>query len=164
MHAVDILKYGHYTVLRPLEGLAEPDWRTAGACGIWAVKDIMAHLTSYELVLVEILSGLLDGSPTPTIERFTQDPQRFNDVEVGSRQGQIVEDVMAEYRAAYGQTARLIARVPPEMFQQTGILPWYGAEYDLDDFLVYTFYGHKREHAAQIAAFRDLLTRKNGRA
>ncbi len=25
----------------------------------------------------------------------------------------------------------------------------------LDDFLVYAYYGHKREHSAQIAAFRD---------
>jgi hypothetical protein len=26
------------------------------------------------------------------------------------------------------------------------------------DFIVYTQYGHKREHSAQIAAFRDRLT------
>ena len=38
--------------------------------------------------------------------------------------------------------------------------PWYGKEYALDDFIVYTFYGHKREHSAQIAAFRDLLRRE----
>ena len=27
-----------------------------------------------------------------------------------------------------------------------------------DDFLVYAYYGHKREHSAQTAAFRDRLT------
>ena len=42
------------------------------------------------------------------------------------------------------------------MFRQSGTLPWYGMEYALDDFLVYIYYGHKREHSAQIAAFRDL--------
>ena len=31
------------------------------------------------------------------------------------------------------------------------------SEYSLEDFIVYTFYGHKREHSAQIAAFRDRL-------
>jgi len=31
------------------------------------------------------------------------------------------------------------------------------AVYALDDFLVYAYYGHKREHSAQIAAFRDRL-------
>jgi len=30
-------------------------------------------------------------------------------------------------------------------------------DYALDDFIVYTNYGHKREHSAQIAAFRDGL-------
>ena len=30
-------------------------------------------------------------------------------------------------------------------------------EYSLDDFLVYTFYGHKREHAARFEAFGDRL-------
>jgi hypothetical protein len=30
-------------------------------------------------------------------------------------------------------------------------------EYALDDFIVYQYYGHKREHCAQIAVFRDKL-------
>ena len=30
--------------------------------------------------------------------------------------------------------------------------------YALDDVLVYMYYGHKREHSAQIAAFRDRLS------
>ena len=27
---------------------------------------------------------------------------------------------------------------PEPTFKQVGILPWYGAEFDLEDFLVYT--------------------------
>lgn len=34
-------------------------------------------------------------------------------------------------------------------------MPWYGDAYALDDLIVYMYYGHKREHNAQIAAFRD---------
>jgi hypothetical protein len=30
-------------------------------------------------------------------------------------------------------------------------------DYSLDDFIVYTYYGHQREHAAQTAAFRDRI-------
>jgi hypothetical protein len=33
-----------------------------------------------------------------------------------------------------------------------GSIPWYGPEYALDDLLVYTMYGHKREHAPQLEA------------
>ena len=56
----------------------------------------------------------------------------------------------------YVQMGRLPAKRHTQ-FRENGTLPWYGAEYSLDDFIVYTYYGHKREHAAQIAAFRDHL-------
>ena len=51
----------------------------------------------------------------------------------------------------------LIGRIPAETLRQSGTIPWYGAEYALDDLIVYLYYGHKREHAAQIAAFRDRM-------
>jgi hypothetical protein len=35
-----------------------------------------------------------------------------------------------------------------------GTSPWYGADYALDDLIVYMNYAHKREHCAQIRAFR----------
>jgi hypothetical protein len=40
---------------------------------------------------------------------------------------------------------------------EIGLLPWYSAEYDLEDYITYAFYGHKREHCAQIAVYRDTL-------
>ena len=56
--------------------------------------------------------------------------------------------------------AELLAQIPYEGRRLNGTLPWYGEEYDLEDFIIYTFYGHKREHSAQIAAFRDQLARE----
>ena len=38
---------------------------------------------------------------------------------------------------------------------ERGLLGWYTAEYDLEDFLVYTYYVHKREHCTQVAAFTE---------
>jgi hypothetical protein len=66
---------------------------------------------------------------------------------------------LAEYQDAHSQTVALLAQIPAEARSQNGSLPWYGPDYDLDDFIVYTFYGHKREHSAQIAVFRDQLAR-----
>ena len=63
----------------------------------------------------------------------------------------------AEYEEAHRTTLSLLAEIPMIERRRNGALPWYGAEYDLEDFIVYTFYGHKREHAAQIAFYRDLL-------
>jgi hypothetical protein len=45
--------------------------------------------------------------------------------------------------------------IPTATLRAPGTIPWYGAEYALDDLIVYFNYGHKREHAGQIGLFRD---------
>jgi hypothetical protein len=109
--------------------------------------------------LVEVLSGFLDGGPTPHLTKMGSiGPLQFNDSEVELRRDKTSGEVLAEYSNTNAQAMTLAARIPVETFRQTGALPWYGPEYDLDDFIVYTFYGHKREHSGQIAVFRDRLT------
>ena len=66
--------------------------------------------------------------------------------------------MLAEYIDAYEQAAALLPEISPELRRQNGTLAWYGDQYDLDDFILYTFYGHKREHCAQISVFRDTLS------
>ena len=58
MNATDILKYGQPTVLSTLDGFPENAWEMPGACGVWSVKDIIAHLASYEQVLIDILARI----------------------------------------------------------------------------------------------------------
>jgi hypothetical protein len=169
MNANDILKYGHGTVLRSIDGLAAEEWEVGGVCGVWSVKNIVAHLASYELVLGEVLSLLQqypdrpNASPgtdaTPMLNAFVDPSSQFNDTQVALRNYSHTE-ALAEYTSAYEHVAALAAQLPAEAFRQAGTLPWYGLEYALDDFIVYAFYGHKREHCAQIAVFRDRLAPK----
>lgn len=159
MNAVDVLKYGQKTVLDTLKGFPEAEWDRPGACGVWSVKDIIAHLASYEHLLVEVLSGFLEGGPTPYMEKAGTGLQQFNDEEVAARRDQSMGNVLTELNDVHAQAITLAVRIPAETYHQNGTLPWYGPEYDLDDFIVYTFYGHKREHSAQIAAFFDFLAR-----
>jgi uncharacterized protein (TIGR03083 family) len=159
VNASDILKYGHQTVLRTIDGFPDSDWTTPGACGVWSVKDILAHLASYEHVLVDVLNTFLGGGPTLYLARWGEPGGGFNDAEVEARRAKTVAEVLAEFNDTHARTMELVARIAPETLREAGTLPWYGSEYALDDFIVYTYYGHKREHAAQIAAFRDLLNR-----
>ena len=157
MNAMDILKYGHQTVHQTIEGFPEAAWEEAGACGVWSVKDIIAHLASYEEVLGDILSTFLGKHATPYLDRFTEPGGQFNDTEVERRRGRTVREVLDEFNDAYAQVMSLAVQIRPEQFRQAGTLPWYGMDYALDDVIVYMYYGHKREHSAQIAAFRDRL-------
>jgi hypothetical protein len=157
MNTVDILKYGQQTVLKTLEGFPEAELNTPGACGIWSVKDIIGHLASYEHLLFEVLLGFLEVCPTPYMEKAGAGLQQFNDEQVALRRDKTLAEVLAEFNNTHAQVMSLAPRIPAETYRQNGTLPWYGPEYDLDDFIVYTFYGHKREHSAQIAAFCDRL-------
>jgi hypothetical protein len=170
MNAQDILKYGHHTVLRAIDGMPEAEWETGGVCGVWSVKDIIAHLASYEQVLAEVLSSFQSnsvlpssspgGSATPMLNAFTEPAGHFNDAQVALRKGNSHAEVLAEYISVYEHVTALAAQIPAEILSRAGTLPWYGLEYALDDLIVYAFYGHKREHCAQIAVFRDRLASK----
>ena len=160
MHAADVLRYGNLTLLGSIEGLDPAGWETPGVCGVWSVKGIVAHLASYESVLVEILDGFVGGNaPTPLLDRFRDPASTFNDAEVAARANRTVEETLAELNGAHARVLDLIAEVPEDLARQAGTLPWYGEPYSLEDLLVYLYYGHKREHAAQILVYRDGLAR-----
>ena len=156
MNASDILKYGHLTVLKTLEGVPDSEWEKSGVCGWWSVKNIIAHLDSYEQVLIDVLSSFGQTRSTTLLDEFIEG-RRFNDRQVEARLGRTPAQTLAEFNEAHTRTLSLVAQISTESLRQPGTLPWYGAEYALDDFIVYSYYGHKREHSAQIAVFIDTL-------
>jgi hypothetical protein len=159
MHALDVLKYGDLTALRAVHDLPEADWNTPGVCGHWSVREIIAHLASFEYLLVEAL-GVARGDPFgPYLTDWFRDASAFNDEQVAARADLSVAATLAEYEVTQGRAMAVAAALPPECFLTAGFLPQYGAEYDLEDFIIYNFYGHKREHSAQIAVFRDGIGR-----
>jgi uncharacterized damage-inducible protein DinB len=158
VNAPDILKYGHQTVLDAVSGLDEDTWMTPNLLGVWSIKDIVAHLASFEQVLVEVLRSFSEDVPTPTLDRF-RSSSTFNDDEVTARQGRTASEVLHEYQQAALQVMELIGTVPEEARRRAGTLPWYGAGYSLDDLIVYAYYAHKREHCAQIKLLRKQLVK-----
>ena len=157
MNATDVLKYGQLTVMQAIDGFPEMAWETPGACGVWSVKDIIAHLASYERVLVDILTTFTGGGSTPALNSYVEMGGQFNESEVSRRKAKTIQDILTEFNDTHVQVMSLLVSIPSETLRQSGTLPWYGREYALDDVLVYMYYGHKREHSAQIAAFRDRL-------
>lgn len=158
MNAQDVLKYGHLTFLGSLERIPPEQWGDEGVCGVWSTKDVIAHLASYEVLLVEILTQIAGQNlPTPTLDQLLADWKGFNDKQVEHRRGMNKDAVLAEYKDAHEGVRRIAMTLEPKRFTKTGTLPWYGEAYSIDDYIVYQFYGHKREHAAQLDVFADRL-------
>jgi hypothetical protein len=157
MNAFDILKYGHLTVLGTIENLPESEWETPNVCGIWSSKQIIAHLASFEYMLEDVFNTFLGEDFGPTLRSYSRLGLSFNDVEVAKRQDMTAAEVLEEYTDRHTRNQEILKDFPTELLPKVGTMPWYGNEYCLDDFLVYSFYGHKREHTSQINVFKDTL-------
>lgn len=157
MNVFDVMKYGHLTVLGSVEGLDESTMNEGGVCGVWSVRNIIAHLASYELLLADVLTSMAEGTSSARLDHYLRIGLAFNDDEVDARKDRSVSETLSEYSAAYDAVASAAPKIPAETWAATGTLPWYGDEYSLEDWIVYQFYGHKREHTAQIAVFKDVL-------
>src|SRR5687767_8173695 len=152
MNASDILKYGDSFFKGTLQGVPDSELDTPNICGTWSVREIVAHLASFEPLLNEILTEFIDpGSiATPLRDLIMADHGRFNDEQVAQRRGRSLQELLAEYEAGHERNMELITRVPEARLDDSTLIPWYyGGGYSMDDFLVYSYYGHKREHGAQ---------------
>ena len=85
MNVLDVMKYGNLTFLGPLSALPFARWETGGVCGIWSVKNIVAHIASYEWVMANILRQFTGGGPTPYLDTYRRTGMAFNDEQVDSR-------------------------------------------------------------------------------
>ena len=125
MHAVDMLTYGHQTVTEAVEELNEADWEQPGVCGHWSVKEIIAHLASYEAVLAEILQTILEPkTAAPLLEKLLSDYESFNDEQVLLRQEMTSAAQWREYETAHQAVMALLRQVPQAKQRQAGILDW----------------------------------------
>jgi hypothetical protein len=157
MNAAELLQKSNLLVIQVVDGFPEVGWDMPGACGDWSVKDIIAHLASYECVLIEVLKTFQGDEPTPNILKFLHHLREFNAAEVQVRKYLPAQQVMNEYQDTQVQTTSLLMEIPDDKVQQTGTMPWYSRDCCLADF-IQRHYEHTHEHCAQIALFRQNIT------
>ncbi len=156
MNATELLEKSNLLVIQTVDDLPETAWDIPGACGNWSVKDIIAHLASYEHIIVDVLSIFQKEQPTPYILQFLHQLDQFNKVEVEARKYETAQHVLDEYQDAQVEATSLLMQIPDEKVQERGTMPWYGEDCCLADF-INRIYDHTREHCAQIARFRQSL-------
>jgi uncharacterized damage-inducible protein DinB len=157
MDAVTIMFYGNRTFLEALNGLDTMHWEMPNVCGVWSVKNIVSHMAATELLFADVFGMFTGITERPMFDRYGATYETWNDETVAERSQMTCEDALAEYNAAYEEKMARARQLSPGLLAQAGTIPWYGDKYALDDYIVYGDYGHKREHAAQIMAFRDTL-------
>jgi uncharacterized protein (TIGR03083 family) len=154
MKTTEILEQSHTVVMQALDDLSEDEWDVPGVCGEWSVKDIIAHLASYERLLLDAIYTVQGAEVTPYIRNFLTNGQAFNEEMVAARKYETAQQVLNEYEDAQVQTTSELAKIPDEKTRQAGILSWFGPDRCLADF-VNMICTHSQEHSNQIIHFRQ---------
>lgn len=156
MQTIDVLTYGHRTVMATVARFQPADWSQL-ALGVWTAKDLLGHLGAFEVRFADILAGFA-GAPLES-DLMAADPATFNDDQAAVRRDWPIDRILAEYVDANARVMAHARALPPERWAEVGTIPWYGEAYSLDDLVVYQMYGHKREHDPQLAAAAEAAGR-----
>ncbi|GCE19994.1 DinB family protein [Dictyobacter kobayashii] len=155
MSATEMLENSHLMVIQALDDLPEPMWDMPGVSGEWSAKDIVAHLTSYELLLIDAFQTVHGETPSPYLMRWRSDLQAFNTEAVEARRYQTAQQVMNEYQDAQVRSADALSSLPAELVEKKGAISWYrSGEASIAD-LVERLSQHMQQHCEQIKQFRE---------
>jgi hypothetical protein len=159
MYSLDLLEQAHLTAMRSVEELPILGWHIPGVYGEWSVKDIFAHMTGCEYVLLDIMASVKGETRTPALDRWLKNPDQYYATGIARRHAATVQVVLNEYKEAQAETINQIIRVPDHKLRRKGTLPWYDEEQNLEQFIAYSFYHYKLNQVGHIAAFRDQMLR-----
>ena len=154
LNTATMLENSNLLVIQTVDNLNEVAWDIPGACGEWSVKDIIAHLATYEQVMIDVLNTFTGSEPTPYVLRWIQQHDDFNKAEVEARRYNTAQHVEDEYQDLQVQATSLLQQIPEETIQRKGTLDWYKPESSLADFID-MMYKHTLEHCEQIKIFRE---------
>src|SRR6266516_6064755 len=135
MNATELLDNSHLMVVQVLDNLNELEWDVPGVCGEWTVKEVLAHLTAYEHVLVDVLNVFLGNKPVSYRQQFLKRGETFNQEEVEKRRYDTAQHVLDEYNDMQVEAVSLLAQIPAELLEKKGTMSWYADDCSLYDLI-----------------------------
>jgi uncharacterized damage-inducible protein DinB len=155
MNLPDILFYSQKLVTDSAGNISDEFLMKPGACGEWSVKDILAHITSYEFLLLDVFKFVKHQKDTPYLHQLNTEYKNFNTLQVNAYKNKSKKNLLQEFMQAYDGVLEQLKNFTPSELRKSGTIPWYGTQYSLDDFVVYANYAHFVEHTTQIKLFLE---------
>jgi hypothetical protein len=155
MSATEILENSHLYAIQTVDDLPEPMWDLPGVSGEWSAKDVLAHLTSWELLLIDAFDTVRGDPPSSYLLRWKASPENFNSEAVEARRYHTAQQVMNEYQDAMLSSTASLADIPDELIEQKGTMSWYPSGWISVADMVNKFTAHVRQHCDEIVHFRQ---------
>lgn len=135
-----------------LDSLTEPDLLTPGPDGKWTAKDVISHITAWDVDLLTNLGKVRRGQKPGRTAWTAATIQAQNDVWYAEFKDRPLERVLADYRGVHQQVLRQVAGLSEaELAARAGWLqlrPLY--KYFVDHIVQ-----HESDHASELAAWKQ---------
>jgi hypothetical protein len=148
---VDRLEAGRSRLLALIAPYADGTLAHKGVVGEWSIKDVLAHLSGWERLVVRITpERLATGRQSPLILAMNADEDGSNARQIAESEALSVAAQLAELTAARQALLAYVRSLGDEGLGQAH--PWDTWEGTLGDYLVDAVGGHEREHVEALAA------------
>lgn len=134
-------------------GLSEPQFLDPGVEAGWSLKDIIAHVVSWESWMCENLETAVAGG-IPVIPQSEADVDRMNAAFTAENNAKSLAQVLAEFAENEEKIDRAITAVPEEALLQRDYFTWRQGN-PLTWMVGGNTFGHYREHAASIQEWQN---------
>ena len=145
------IKASRQELLKAIDELSEWERCNIQVEGIWTVKDIVGHISAWEMSLNSPLAGfLLTGQFAP---ESIPDHDAWNLRQASLREGKSFAEVLAEAEDSRQELLRLAESVEPAQWEMLLPAPWGGQETlsQMLDGLAW----HEEEHVKSITTKRN---------
>ncbi|MHA1465319.1 MAG: DinB family protein [Candidatus Heimdallarchaeaceae archaeon] len=138
-----------------LENLLPEDYVTFRVLGTWKIKDVIAHLSGWNIELKKSIDKLLKNEELWFV---TEDEGFFNKIQVMKRKSLSVEQVLDEWKRTFIDLIERIKNLTDEEWEFTSIHNWKsGAQITIKSLFSYRKKGkgHEGYHASLIEEYFD---------
>jgi hypothetical protein len=135
-----------------LDDLGEGHLETPGAVDAWSVRDVLAHITAWEVDMLTNLGRVKRGAKPGTTQWNEQTVQRQNETWHAEMHDRPLRSVLADFDGVRKQTLRVLEGLTdqeaaqPQLWLQGRSLAEYVTAMTLD---------HEREHLEHLRQWRD---------
>ena len=144
----------HDRFTRALLNLGPEDLLQPGAWGDWTFKDMLAHMTDWEVRIFSwYLAGLRGETPVTPDRDFDWDHiDELNQAIYHRHKADPLDEVLAGFERSWQETLRLVKDMPEDHLFKTGQFAWLG-EYLWADVMVGSTTRHYLGHLEDIQAW-----------
>ena len=140
-------------LLKVIAGLEEMEFEAPHVEGVWTIKDLIGHITAWEIALLDLLRSFIAGEPfTP---EHIPDHDIWNADQAMKRRNASVQKILQESIAVRQQLLELANALSDEQWGQVLPAPWGSQEtlVQMIDGLAW----HEEEHTRNILKYFNSL-------